>query len=199
MARQLLLLRHASTGPANEGRYIGSTDVAADPAGLARVARLAPLVASHAPGCCLVSPMRRTRDTATELLAALEIPALVMAIDNDLREIDFGQWEERTFNGIVADYPGEVDSWAAGDDGFIFPGGESLAGFRKRVAGAAARLAARPEETVLAVTHGGVIRTMLCQLLGLAAENYLLFDIRPARLTVVELYDQGGVLAGLNL
>ena len=199
MAKRLLLLRHASTGPANEGRYIGSTDVAADPAGLAQVARLAPLLASYGPGCCLASPMQRARDTAAEMVARCKKISPVVAIDNDLREVDFGQWERRTFSEIVADYPREVDLWAKGGDDFIFPGGESLGGFRNRVSGVAARLAARPEETVLAVTHGGVIRTMLCQLLGLALENYLLFDVRPARLTVVELYDQGGVLVGLNL
>ena len=32
---------------------------------------------------------------------------------------------------------------------------------------------------VLVVAHGGVVRALICHLLGLAASNYLLFDIQP--------------------
>jgi alpha-ribazole phosphatase/probable phosphoglycerate mutase len=58
---------------------------------------------------------------------------------------------------------------------------------------------ALPEAKIGVMTHGGVIRTMICLALGLDAKNYLLFDVRPASLTVLELFDQGGVLSGLNL
>jgi len=40
---------------------------------------------------------------------------------------------------------------------------------------------------------------MICQALGLPANHYLLFNIRPATLTVLDLYSEGGVLSGLNL
>lgn len=51
---------------------------------------------------------------------------------------------------------------------------------------------------MLAVTHGGVIRAMLCRLLGLSPRQYVLFEVGYAGMAVVHLYDGKGVLAGLE-
>ena len=52
---------------------------------------------------------------------------------------------------------------------------------------------------MLVVTHGGVIRALLLNLLGLTPRDYLLFAVHPATLAVVDLFEAKGVLAGLNL
>ena len=39
---------------------------------------------------------------------------------------------------------------------------------------------------------------MICRLLGLPPRDYLLFDTRCASLSVVDIFDGKGVLAGLN-
>jgi broad specificity phosphatase PhoE len=52
---------------------------------------------------------------------------------------------------------------------------------------------------VLVIAHGGVVRGLLCHLLRLPPRNYLLFDVKPARLTVIDYFPEGGVLAGFNL
>jgi len=44
-----------------------------------------------------------------------------------------------------------------------------------------------------------VIRSMICLALGLHPAKYLLFDVRPAALTVIDLHGARGVLTGLNL
>lgn len=201
MAKQLLLIRHCSTGPAFQDRYIGSTDLPADPAGLAEADRLVPLVQAAVldPVLFLVSPLRRCQKTATRLLAGLGWSGTGVEEDADLQEIDFGLWEGLTFAEIAARFPDQVAEWAANTEGFAFPDGEKLAHFHSRVARVAARIAARPEENVVLITHGGVIRTLLCELLGLPKEHYLLFAVKPARLTMVELHDQGGILKGMNM
>ena len=53
-------------------------------------------------------------------------------------------------------------------------------------------------EVVLAVAHGGVIRSMICELLGLDARCYVLFEVGTASLTTIELFGDKGVLAELN-
>ena len=55
------------------------------------------------------------------------------------------------------------------------------------------------EKTIGVITHGGVIRTMICLALGLDARNYLLYSISPASLTVLDLYPEGGVLSRMNV
>ena len=67
-----------------------------------------------------------------------------------------------------------------------------------RVQAAADRLAGDAAETVLAVTHGGVIRAMICHLLGLEPRHYVLFNVGYAALAVIDLFDGGGVLSGLQ-
>ncbi|HYW79396.1 MAG TPA: histidine phosphatase family protein, partial [Thermoguttaceae bacterium] len=139
-----------------------------------------------------VSPMRRAVETAGAFDHALQH-------DPDLREIDFGRWEGRSFDEISAsDRESQIDRWSRFDPQFSFPDGESLGKFVTRIAQAADRLASDASDTVVAITHGGVIRTMICHLLGLEPKNYLLFDVKPASITTIDLFDGRGVLTGLG-
>jgi len=62
-----------------------------------------------------------------------------------------------------------------------------------------ARLAGhRPEDTVLVVAHGGPIRLLICNLLGLAMKYWLNLRIDMASLSIVETYPQGTILTLLN-
>ena len=117
----------------------------------------------------------------------------------DLREIDFGRWEGLLFAEIAPGDSELVKRWSAWDREFAFPDGEAVAGFLARTGAVAERLAARPEETVLVVAHGGVIRALICHLLKLPPQNYLLFDVKPARLATLDLFSEGAVLTGFNL
>lgn len=196
MAENLLLIRHAATASVNDGRYIGATDEGIVAPADDSVARLVSLVQSFGPERCLASPMLRTRQTAA---LVTEPCGLEMEIDADLREIDFGNWEGLTFAEIDAQDPVLVRQWATGAADFCFPGGEPLAAFHARVREAGRRLAGRPEKTVVAVSHGGVIRILICHFLGLSFDHYLQFEVRPFAITVIRLFGERGVLAGLNL
>ncbi len=195
--KKLLLARHASTGIEFQGRFIGASDITLPESGPAEVARLAGVVAPFAPAVTFCSPLLRARQT-TELLAR---QAGIGAIheDQDLREIDFGRWERLNFAEIAKGDSELVKRWSAWDENFTFPEGEAIADFLARTGAAAARLAARPEETILVVAHGGVVRALLCHFLKLPPRHYLLFDIKPARLATIDLFPEGGILTGLNL
>ncbi|MBP8984673.1 MAG: histidine phosphatase family protein [Syntrophobacterales bacterium] len=194
MARRVLLLRHGDVGEENRGRYIGSSDVPLSAAGVRRVEGMVDLFPRGDSLLCLCSPLRRCRETAD---VVSRVTGLDFAVDPDLREVDFGDWEGKTFAEISESLPAEVEMWSA-FDGFAFPGGESVAHFLSRVRRAAGRMAKAREDTVLACTHGGVIRSLICHFLGIPPRNHLLFVVEPASLTTVELYDGGGVLVGLN-
>ncbi len=195
--KKILLLRHFSTGPRWAGRYLGSTDVDVAPWNDQHLRALAAAVARFRPAAFFSSPLRRCGQTAGALAPCLGRP--VFEEMNDLREVAFGRWEGRTFSEIVAADPELVADWSRGEDAFAFPGGESLRDFRARVRRAADNLAARPEDSLLLVTHGGVIRALICHFLGIPAKNHLLFEVHPGSLAVIELFDGGGVLTGLNL
>jgi alpha-ribazole phosphatase len=193
MAKQLLMLRHGRIDAQHVGQLIGATDVALDPAGLVRVQAVAQRLLPRAPEVCYCSPLVRCRQTA-----AVVAPCLPVCVDADLREIDFGRWEQHTFAEAAAADPSLVDRWAAFDPHFAFPGGESVGSFLRRIRAAADRLIHLPAHTVLLVTHGGVVRAMLCHLLGLDPRHYLAFHVGYAALAVVDLIDGKGVLAALE-
>lgn len=195
--KKLLLARHASTGIEFQGRFIGSSDIPVAESGPVEVARLAGVVATFAPAVTFCSPLLRARQTV-ELLAG-NTGIGVIHEDQDLREIDFGRWEKMSFAEIAEGDTELVKRWSAWSEDFAFPEGEAIADFLARTGAAAARLAARPEETILVVAHGGVVRALLCHFLKLEPRHYLLFDIKPARLATIDLFPEGGVLTGLNL
>lgn len=194
MVVRLRLIRHGRTR-APEGVFVGSSDVGLDPGARESLHRLRPLLGSHR-GPVYVSPMRRTRETFRELMPGW--PADRVLEDERIREIDFGRWEMCSFAEIVRRDPGLMDDWAEYGD-FVFPEGEAVADFTARVGDFLAMFQAGPERDVVAITHGGVIRTMICLVLGLPVRHYLLFDVQPGTMTELKLYSRGGILTGLNL
>ncbi|MGA2032948.1 MAG: histidine phosphatase family protein [Thermoguttaceae bacterium] len=193
MAKRLLLVRHAQLAAGHLRRFVGRTDPPLDPIGRRQSQTLAAEIGRLKPQRVYCSPLERCRQTAAAIA-----PDLAFTLDDDLREIDFGHWENMTFDEVAAREPALVEHWATRPDDFAFPGGEKVGDFLARVRRAADRMARDDAEVVLAVTHGGVIRAMLCCLLGLEAQQYVLFSIGYAATAVIDLFDGRGVLAYLG-
>ena len=193
MIRRLLLVRHGRIEAGHQGQFIGSTDSVLDAVGESQVRALTGRVQRLRPEVCYCSPLQRCRQTASAM-----VPDLPLSCEKRLREIDFGQWERRTFEDVARDHPAQVAQWAEFAPEFTFPGGENLAHFVQRVRAAAELLCHTDAQTVLAVTHGGVIRLMLCHLLGLDLRKYVVFDVGYASLAVIDLFEDGGVLTALE-
>lgn len=191
--KRLVLVRHARIVADHFGQLIGSTDVPLDPAAEEQARRMSDRVMCWTPQVCYCSPMQRCRQTA-----AAVAPQLTPHFDADLREIDFGRWETRLFAEAAAQDPSLVDCWAEFRLDFAFPGGERIGDFLHRVQAAADRLIHAEAETVLAVAHGGVIRAMMCLLLGLEPRHYVAFRVPYASTVVIDLFDGKGVLAALE-
>jgi alpha-ribazole phosphatase len=195
LAQELVLVRHGYVGARYDGRFVGSSDLPLAEQGLAQVACLADRAKGLEGAKCFCSPMLRTRQTADAMLNA---SGLRYEIDPDLREIDFGSWECKTFEEISASDPDKVSKWAEYADDFAFPDGECIQDFNARVREFGARVADDPGKTVLAVTHGGVIRALICHFLGLDLRNYLLFEVKQASISKIAIYEGKGVLTQLN-
>lgn len=193
---QVYLIRHGDTGEALKGRFVGRQDVPLSPLGQRQSAALSQC--SELKSCreAFCSPMLRVRETVGH--SELD---LLCRQDEDLREIDFGRWEALSFDEISREYPAEVDRWARLNPDFRFPEGEAYADFLQRIQQAAeriARAAASQSEPLAVFAHGGVIRALICQWLGLPAKHYLLFEIAPASVSAVRLFGDQGVLIRLN-
>jgi alpha-ribazole phosphatase len=142
----------------------------------------------------LCSPLLRCRQT----LEALELP-VPCQFNELLREIDFGRWEGKTFAEIVDSDKELVDSWTTAPESFSFPEGESVESFKNRVAACKLHLENLTDDHILVIAHGGIIRHLLCLLLGFDSHKYLVFDVMPGCFSSIRLFAEGGVLTGFNI
>jgi len=195
VAKKLVMIRHGVLDIEYQGCFMGKTDVGLSATGRKQAAALAGPISSLGAAHFLVSPLRRTLETARIALTASQQP---FDADSCLREIDFGSWETKTFAQISIADSSAVQRWCNFDHNFAFPGGEAIPSFIQRVRELAQRIAADPAETVVVVTHGGIIRFLICHYLGLDFRHYLLFDVQPASLSVITLYEEKGILNRLN-
>lgn len=191
MTRVLSLLRHGDT--AANGRLIGATDLPVAESGYAQLARTRANLQTKGVDRILYSPMLRCRQSVDFLQLNVE-----SAIHPDLREIDFGVWEGRTFTEIVEGWPAEVQDWSNWSEEFTFPAGENIGCFLQRVKRVREAVEQCQAEHLLLVSHGGMIKHLLCLYLGISSDKYLLFDIKPGHLTTLSLHSDGGVLTSLN-
>ena len=194
---RLLLIRHAATAVTGNNVLLGSTDVEASVAGLQQLERLPGLLENHRPDLWFCSPMHRAVQTV-EYLHDLYSKDLKFQKDERLREIDFGRWEQKSFDEIETSDPELIPAWSQYKD-FVFPEGEAVDEFIGRVKTALDEFKGMDGKEIGVIAHGGVIRTMICLALGLDPKNYLLFTISPASLTILDLYPEGGVLTGMNM
>ncbi|MCX8032156.1 MAG: histidine phosphatase family protein [Thermoleophilia bacterium] len=207
--KAIYLIRHGRTEGNVSDRLAGSTDQPLDSCGLSQAEDLAVWFAWRlklspedrvlaSPGrpsvLCLSSPLMRARQTAEVVAARLGVPVV---IDGDLAEMDFGDWEGRTVKDIVTENPEAFEVWLSPEDDTCFPGGETLRAFEERTHRALRRIMAVEDEVVLVFTHGGVVRTMACALLGLGRESMWKFKLDPAAVLYFDVYGESAVLAGL--
>jgi broad specificity phosphatase PhoE/ribonuclease HI len=153
-----LLLRHGQTVLSVEKRFSGTGDQPLTDVGREQAAFAATRLAGSGASAVLCSPLRRARETAAVVAAALGVEAVV---EEGLRETDFGDWEGYTFAEVREKWPRELDAWLA-DTAVAPPFGESFDATATRVRQARDRvLAAYGGQTVVLVSHVTPIKTLV--------------------------------------
>lgn len=172
---ELWLARHGETEWSRSGRHTGRTDVPLTAAGERQAIALGERLRDIPFARVLASPLERARRTAE--LAGF---GAVLELDEDLMEVDYGDYEGRTTAEIRRMRPG-WDLWRDG-----CPGGETIA----QAAARAERVLARvrelgPARPVLLVGHGHLTRTLASRALTLAPDHGRHLALDPASLSIV--------------
>jgi len=191
VATTIVLVRHGETDWNREHRFQGHADVPLNEDGRAQVTELAEKLAGQRFAAAYTSPLLRAAESAQILGSRL---GLAVHSSDVLGEVDVGSWSGLTVREVEDRFPEgfrrwidwKVEGW---DDG------EQYDAFSRRVIGGLLEIAARhPGGQVLAVTHGGPIRTALAASLGvppaeLPGRNTVLGNCAVVRIAV-----QDGVL-----
>jgi alpha-ribazole phosphatase len=191
---KILLVRHGFVG-VKEERFLGRTDLPLSEEGKKQAERLRDRLAAEKIDAVYASPLRRAHATA-EIIAAGH--GLDVTSRDDLCECNFGQVEGLTFDEIQVKYPALAGELGVRKTG-AFPGGETLEQLNDRIIAFLKTLEKhQPEETVLVVAHGGPVRLLICNLLGLGLEHWVQFRVDHASLSIVETYPGMNVLDLFN-
>ena len=161
---KLFLIRHGR--PLRAGVCYGQTDVPCEPVPDRLIWEAA------RPRRVLASDLGRCRELAARIAAACDCP---LEFDPNLREMDFGEWEGRTWDALAREEGPRFERWMADYLVESPPGGESHGALSERVGRALAKAEAAGDD-VAWVTHAGPIRVALARLLGLPPEATFRFE-----------------------
>jgi broad specificity phosphatase PhoE len=171
---------------------VGHADLPLSAAGARDLAALAPGFPA-VPDRVFASDLARARRSA-EVLA--EGWGSAVETDARLREMDFGEWDGRTWAELEAADGARLTGWMGDWVNERAPGGESFTDVAARAAAWAAEMPG--EGTAVAVAHAGSIRALLCHLLGLPLEAAFRVRVDHARVSAVRLGSMGAELLFAN-
>ena len=152
------LLRHGETLAGSV--YLGRSDAPLSEHGYRQMAE----ALLHAPRyhAVLSSPLVRCAAFAKDYAQQHGLP---LHYDARFQEMDFGAWDGRSAAEIAATDAGALENFWRDPVAFPPPQAEPLLSFQTRVLAAWRELPARySDRHVLLITHGGVMRIILCHL-----------------------------------
>jgi len=181
------LLRHGEHGLMGRvlpGRMPG---VGLSERGRVEIAAVAERLAGEKIAALYSSPLQRTRESAEIVAARL---GLGIEFRDDLIELDFGEWTGATFDAIRADP--RWQAWRTHRSLARIPGGESMRQVQRRVVEALMEMGERHQgETVVAVSHGDVIRSALLFALGMPLDHYNRIEVGQGSISTIHIDDSG--------
>jgi alpha-ribazole phosphatase len=122
-----------------------------------------------------------------------EDQGLSIQILEGLMEVDMGEWDGRTFEELFREEGELVGKWMRNPSSVTIPGGEDFGAVRDRVMCAVREITSRHpgDQRVLVVTHGGPIRGILCEALGMQLDGMFRIQIDLASISAVRYFDGG--------
>lgn len=185
MPTTLYLMRHGETDWNRERRWQAQLDLPLNQTGRDQAVTLAGLVARLPLAAVYSSDLDRAMETARVITAAFP-RAIPLHPEPRFREFDAGILAGHTLDELRVLYP---DWWAEDARDPVHtrcPGGETFVELQARVVAAVKDIAARhPDESVGIVGHGGSIRAIVFEVLGLTADRMDSFALDNCALSVV--------------
>ena len=112
----------------------------------------------------ICSPLRRCSEFALSLYLEKGIP---LKMEEGLKEVDFGDWDGETLESLYQTNADLIERYWKNPWAFTPPNGETMQAFEARVNQSwDSILSQYAGQTLLLVTHGGVIRHLMSRALG---------------------------------
>jgi broad specificity phosphatase PhoE len=141
------------------------------------------------------SPLARARETAEIVARELSLP---IVDDAGLCEVNFGAWAGLAYDEVVR--TAEFADYAADPVCVAPPDGETLLAVQERGLRALGRLLGDSgAPRVLAISHGDIIRALLCHLLAIDLKEYNRLRVENCSVSMAEFRNGSVRLRFINM
>lgn len=193
----IYLLRHGAVhSPGGGKRYAGWQDHALSDVGLAQAGMWADYFGGAALKAIYCSDLARCLETAGIIGARCGLEPEPL---RDLREVCLGAWEGQRFDTVQTLNPQGFKERGDHIADHRPPGGESFRDLQERVWPIFETIARSFSGHTLIVTHAGVIRVLLCRLLGMPLENLFCIGQSIGALNIIDVRRGANRVQGLNI
>jgi probable phosphoglycerate mutase len=172
------IVRHGETDWNAEQRIQGQRDLPLNAEGIFQAHKLGCYFASRTLDAIYSSDLVRAHATAEPIAETQKLPIHSL---RQLRERAYGRCEGMTRSEVALNYPEDARAMHERRPDYVIPDGESLGRHRERVLDCVTELARRHDgQTILLVTHGGVLDLIYREASGMPIENPRNFQIPNA-------------------
>ncbi len=185
----LYLIRHGATEWNKAGRYQGCTDIALSEDGLEQIKAMGKRFQYLPLDAIYTSPLGRAKETAQAITDVTGIP---YEISEPFKEINFGEWEGFTIKELTEKYgDAYINFWKdpfnhplPGEGSFQNAADRAMVGYREI-------LEKHKGGNVAIVSHGGLLRVFLVELLHMNMDMYRGTWLTNTSITTVEIMEDG--------
>jgi probable phosphoglycerate mutase len=191
----LYLMRHGAIETGPEKRFVGQIDLPLNPDGREQSERQGRFLMDVAFSQVWCSDLKRAQETAA-IACRGRVPVIRSA--PELREIDLGRWEGMPMSQIREQFPDlwQARGWNIGH--FRPPEAESFDDLQQRAVPFIRQIAEQSAGNILIVTHAGVIRVLLCQVLEMPLSHLFRFHLDYGGLTLIKDINGRSQVMGVN-
>jgi len=161
---RIVLWRHGQTDWNVENRFQGHSDIPLNKVGQYQASEAAKVLAALRPDRIISSDLIRAQETAAALAALTDIK---VEINPNLRETDGGLWEGKLASENRATHGELFANWYEGGDEPAGVTGERRSDVAKRAVAVIEKEMTNFSGTIVFVTHGGTVRSVLGSILKL--------------------------------
>lgn len=193
---KIYLVRHGETLWNSTMRFQGATDIELSAKGLLQAEQLAAGLKDKKIDAVYASDLKRAIKTASFLAKE---KGLTVNSEPGIKEMCFGEWEGLTRSQIDEKWPGMLEVFLKDPGEFESPGGESFVKLQQRSCLAFYNIAKKhKQENILIVSHGGTIRAILADLLGMNLAKIWSLRQDNTGMNIIVEYDGNYVVNLLN-
>ncbi|MBR1397584.1 MAG: histidine phosphatase family protein [Selenomonadaceae bacterium] len=166
---KIMLVRHGVTEWNNKGRFQGQSNIHLAPDGVHQ----ARLLTAHFPfdivDAIYCSDLNRAKTTAEVIASRFNLDIIPLV---EFREMNFGEWEGRSFESLAQENPIDFKKFFVQPDMLLIKNGETFAEVQNRAMTALRKIINDYESKsrdchIVIVTHGAVIRVILAEILSM--------------------------------